>query len=118
MLFNFTNLAKIHLLHKSVDFRKGLLGLNYILYEEAYQEYKSGEIFIFFSRNRKSLKILYYCSTGFELWHKKLSGFNRYKIPLDLGSNFILSKRDFRRLLSGYSILERGFEENKTSKIV
>ena len=35
-----------------------------------------------------------------------------------MGSNFILSKRDFKRLLLGYSILERGFEENKTSKIV
>ena len=118
MLFNINNVSKIHLLHKSVDFRKGLLGLNYILYEESYQEYNIGEIFIFFSRNRKSLKILYYDVTGFELWYKKLSGFNRYKIPLDLGSNFILSKRDFMRLLLGYSILERGFEENKTSKIV
>ena len=118
MFLNINNLAKIHLLCKSVDFRKGLMGLNYYLYEEDYQEYNAGELFIFFSRNRKSLKILYYSVTGFELWYKKLSGFNRYKIPLDLGNNFILSKRDFMRLLLGYSILERGFEENKVSRIV
>ncbi len=118
MFLNINNLAKIHLLHKSVDFRKGLMGLNYYLYEEDYQEYNAGEIFIFFSRNRKSLKILYYSSTGFELWHKKLSGINRYKIPLDLGRDFILSKREFRRLLSGFSILERGFEKNKALKIL
>ncbi len=93
MLFNINKVTKIHLLHKSVDFRKGLLGLNYILYEESYQEYNVGELFIFFSRNRKSLKILYYSVTGFELWYKKLSGFNRYKIPLDLGRNSILTLR-------------------------
>lgn len=117
MLFNFKNLEQIHLIHKSVDFRKGVIGLNYLLYEQGYEEYNIGEIFIFFSKNKKSLKILYYSKTGFELWHKKLS-LKRYKIPSDLNSNHILTKSEFKRLLSGYSILEKGFEEILGSRII
>jgi transposase len=118
MLFNLKSLNQIHLIHKPVDFRKGITGLNYLLYEQGHQEYNIGEIFIFFSKNRKSLKILYYSKTGFELWHKKLSSFNRYKIPLNLESNHILSKVEFRRLLMGFTILESGFKENRSSKII
>ena len=117
MLFNFKNLQQIHLIHKSVDFRKGVTGLNYLLYEQNYTEYNIGEIFIFFSKNRKSLKILYYSKTGFELWHKKLS-LKRYKIPADLDNNHILTKLEFRRLLSGYSILEKGFAEIFNLRII
>lgn len=118
MLFNFRNLGQIHLIREPVDFRKGVTGLNYLLYEQGYQEYDIGEIFIFFSKDRKSLKILYYSRTGFELWHKKLSSRNRYKIPLNLEKNFILSKTEFKRLLMGFTILERGFCDNKISKII
>ena len=118
MLFNFKNLKQIHLIHKSVDFRKGVTGLNYLLYEQDYQEYDIGEVFIFFSKNRKGLKILYYSKTGFELWHKKLSAFNRYKIPVDLEGNHILSRVEFKRLLMGFTILEKGFTENRVSKII
>jgi transposase len=118
MLFNFKNLTQIHLIHKPVDFRKGVTGLNYLLYEQGHEEYSTGETFIFFSKNRKSLKILYYSKTGFELWYKKLSAFNRYKIPLNLENNHILNKAEFRKLLMGYIILEKGFFDNKTSKII
>ena len=86
MLFNLKTISQIHLIHKPIDFRKGVFGLNYLLYEQGYEQYDIGEIFIFFSKNRKSLKILYYSKTGFELWHKKLNNFNRYKIPLDLNA--------------------------------
>ncbi len=117
MLFNLKNLTQIHLIHKPVDFRKGVIGLNYLLYEQGYEEYDIGEIFIFFSKNKKSLKILYYSKTGFELWHKKLS-LKRYKIPSDLSNNHILVKSELKRLLYGYSILEKGFEEIINSRII
>jgi transposase len=117
MLFNLKNLTQIHLIHKPVDFRKGVIGLNYLLYEQGYEEYDIGEIFIFFSKNKKSLKILYYSKTGFELWHKKLS-LKRYKIPSDLSNNHILPKSELKRLLSGYLILEKGFEEIINSRII
>lgn len=116
MLFNLKNLSQIHLLHQPADFRKGIFGLNYLLYEQGYKEYEIGDSFIFFSKNRKNLKILYYSKTGFELWHKKLS-IRRYGIPSDLSNNHILTKLEFKRLLSGYSILEKGFEEISGSRI-
>ena len=117
MLFNFKNLQKIHLIHQSVDFRKGVIGLNYLLYEHNYTKYNIGDVFIFFSKNKKSLKILYYAKTGFELWYKKLSR-DRYKIPLGLDKNHILSKEELKKLLCGYSILEKGFCEISVSKII
>ena len=118
MLFDFKNIGNTYLLHESVDFRKGVVGLSYTLYENNYRDYACGDIFIFFSKNRKSLKVLYYSASGFELWQKKLSFLNRYKIPLNLAENHILSKLEFEKLLGGYSILERGFIKNKVSRIV
>lgn len=118
MFFNFKNLTKIHLISKLADFRKGVIGLNYLLYELGYKEYEIGEVFIFFSKNRKSLKILFYSKTGFELWQKKLSSFNRYKIPLNLENNYVINKLEFKKLLLGFTILEKGFEEVKELKIL
>ena len=117
MFLNFKNLQQIYLIHKSVDFRKGVTGLNSLLYEHNYTEYNIGDVFIFFSKNKKSLKILCYSKTGFELWHKKLA-LEKYKIPANLDKNYLLNKTELKQLLSGYSILEKGFSEILPSKII
>ena len=58
MLFNLSMLFLITLISKKVDFRKGVVGLNYVLYENNYKKHKIGDVYIFYSRNYKSLKIL------------------------------------------------------------
>ena len=110
MIFNLHSITKIHLLPKPIDFRKGVIGLSYELCKFNIPNSKSGEIFIFYSKNKKSLKILYHDNLGFELWHKKLiNKGEKYKIPNNLANIELLTKCQFTKLLTGYSILEKGF---------
>ena len=111
MIFNLKSLTKIQLIHHPVDFRKGVIGLSYELYKHNINSHQPGETYIFYSTNKKSLKILHYNKLGFELWHQKLTLLNRYKIPNKLTSNKIITKSQFVKLISGYTILEQGFTQ-------
>jgi len=56
-----------------VDFRKGIDGLVAVCRQKLQAEPFSGALFIFGSRNRKSIKILAYDGQGFWLCQKRLS---------------------------------------------
>jgi len=56
-----------------VDFRKGIDGLAAVCRQRLQTDPMSGAVFVFGSRNRKSLKILVYDGQGFFLCQKRLS---------------------------------------------
>jgi transposase len=56
-----------------VDFRRGIDGLAALCRQRLQADPMSGALFIFRSRNRKSLKILAYDGQGFLLFQKRLS---------------------------------------------
>lgn len=56
-----------------VDFRKGIDGLAAVCRQRLKTDPMSGAVFVFGSRNRKSLKILVYDGQGFFLCQKRLS---------------------------------------------
>ena len=56
-----------------VDFRNGIDGLAAVCRQRLQADPMSGAVFIFGSRNRKSLKILVYDGQGFFLCQKRLS---------------------------------------------
>lgn len=56
-----------------VDFRKGIDGLAAVCRERLQADPMSGAVFVFGSRNRKSLKLLVYDGQGFFLCQKRLS---------------------------------------------
>jgi transposase len=56
-----------------VDFRRGIDGLAAVCRQRLQVEPMSGALFIFGSRNRKSIKILAYDGQGFLLFQKRLS---------------------------------------------
>lgn len=56
-----------------VDFRNGIDGLVAVCRQRLQAEPMNGALFIFGSRNRKSLKILAYDGQGFLLFQKRLS---------------------------------------------
>lgn len=56
-----------------VDFRNGIDGLAAVCRQRLQTDPMSGAVFIFGSRNRKSLKILVYDGQGFFLCQKRLS---------------------------------------------
>jgi transposase len=56
-----------------VDFRNGIDGLVAVCRQRLSADPMSGAVFIFGSRNRKSIKILVYDGQGFILFQKRLS---------------------------------------------
>lgn len=56
-----------------VDFRKGIDGLVAVCRQRLQADPMSGAVFVFGSRNRKSIKLLVYDGQGFLLCQKRLS---------------------------------------------
>lgn len=56
-----------------VDFRRGIDGLAAVCRQKLQADPMSGALFVFGSRNRKSIKILVYDGQGFFLCQKRLS---------------------------------------------
>ena len=59
---------KIYLYGPIVDFRKQINGLCYIVESEFENELFDNNWFIFISKDKKEVKLLYWRKTGFALW--------------------------------------------------
>ncbi|WP_317984320.1 IS66 family insertion sequence element accessory protein TnpB [Vibrio penaeicida] len=66
----FAHVSKIYLHKTLVDFHKGLNGLSLLVEQQMALSPFSGTLFVFFTRHRDKLKVLYWDKTGFSLWHK------------------------------------------------
>ena len=64
--------SQIYFCRKFVDFRKSINGLSEIAEQELKLAPFSGALFIFISKRRDKIKILYWDKTGFALWYKRL----------------------------------------------
>ena len=68
-------------LHRDpVDFRKRIDGLAGIVELTMKQSLNSGALFVFCSKQRNKLKLLYWDQTGFCLWYKRLEK-DKFKWP-------------------------------------
>ena len=63
---------QVFVCRKFVDFRKAIDGLSAIVENELKLKPFSGALFVFMSRRRDRVKILYWDKTGFALWYKRL----------------------------------------------
>jgi len=64
---------KLWVYHEAVDLRKSYLGLCKIVDQDLKRSAVSGEGFIFVSRNKKLVKVLWWDRTGWCLFLKRLS---------------------------------------------
>ena len=65
--------SKVFLSLSSIDFRKQIPGIKKWIQNEMNQNPFSGAYFFFFSRNRKSIKCIFFDGQGMCLYWKKLS---------------------------------------------
>lgn len=63
---------KIYIYRPFVDFRRGIHGLSDLVQYELELDPFLKYLFVFCSKNRKALKMLFWDKTGFALFHKKL----------------------------------------------
>lgn len=64
--------SAVYLHREPVDFRKQIDGLAAIVELTMKQSLNSGALFVFCSKQRNKLKLLYWDKTGFCLWYKRL----------------------------------------------
>lgn len=62
----------VYVHRQPVDFCKSINGLSVLVQESMEQDVFSSPLFVFDSRSRNKIKILYWDKTGFCLWYKRL----------------------------------------------
>ena len=72
--------VRYFLYREKTDMRKGFDGLCGLVREKLLREPLSGEVFIFFSRNKNQVKLLLWEGDGFSLYSKRLEK-GTYEIP-------------------------------------
>jgi transposase len=71
MIFN-TQKNKIYFHHKYVDMRKGHNSLAMIVTQKVNAELMDGALFLFVSKNKKTIKGIFFDGTGLIVLHKKI----------------------------------------------
>ena len=96
---------EIYLHRDPVDLRKAINGLTIMVTESFGMDPLGGSLFLFSSRRRNLIKILYWDRTGFALWQKRLEK-ARYKWPKigTVDEVVTLDVQQLSWLLDGYDL--------------
>jgi len=97
------------------DMRKQITGLAKIVQEHAPQGPFSGSYYIFMGKTRRTMKILYWDSTGFCLWQKRLED-DSFPWPKDGEQLSEITREQVLLLLRGLDIW-REHQEKKYSSV-
>jgi transposase len=63
----------------------------------------SGALFVFTNKGRNKIKVLYWDSTGFALWYKRLEK-DMFKWPKSTAVSVMLNEQQLQSLLGGFAI--------------
>jgi len=100
----FVDVSEVYLHRDPVDFRKSINGLSAIVELSMNLPLNSDALFVFCSRSRDKLKILYWDKTGFCLWYKRLER-DKFKWPRKHDLNTVsISEEQLDWLLRGLNI--------------
>lgn len=94
--------TKIFIHKAAVDFRKSINGLSEIVQSDMHLDPFERYLFVFGSRDRRKIKMLYWDRTGFALWMKRLEE-AKFPWPRKFEDDVIeLTQRELEWLLDGY----------------
>ena len=102
-MINMNSINDILIYNGRVDFRKSIDGLSTLVQDELVENPFSKTLFLFFSRNRKKIKILYWDKNGFCLWMKRLEK-DKFKLPKHINAkSIVITQEQLEWLLGGYN---------------
>lgn len=105
-MFYLNKPEKIYLYSGIIDFRKQMNGLSQIIESEFAAGSLSRSWFVFISRDKKQVKLIYWRGSGLALWQYRLEK-QRFTISFgDRSNNWSISIKDLTRFLNGYNIFE------------
>lgn len=97
---------EVYLYRDPVDMRKGINGLMGVVESEGLGPMTTGKLFVFCGRRRDLIKILYFDSSGYALWMKRLEE-DKFKwprkVPVDV---VIMTTEQLQWLLSGFDFTQ------------
>ena len=104
--------SKIYLFKGIVDFRKQMNGLTQIVELECPQGNLKDSWFVFISRNKKQVKLLYWRGAGLCMWQYRLEK-EKFVMPrLRPSMQYGVSWKNLRLFLDGYNIFEGSAHES------
>jgi len=112
------SMPTIHLATEPVDMRKSIDGLAALVADHLALNPLSGQLFLFYNRNRDKIKALYWDKNGFCLWYKRLER-HRFHIPEKLPSGTLTMTDDqLSWLLSGLHFYRlHGYDELRYDRL-
>jgi transposase len=99
-MFSLSGAVKIYYSSTPVDMRKSFNSLPGAVWQYINQAPLSGHWFVFFSKSRKLVKIIYWQDGGFCIWAKKLCR-GCFNIPKSAEGKIELDSRELYAILSG-----------------
>ena len=100
----FVDVGSVYLHRDPVDFRKSINGLSIIVEQSMGLAVFDSALFLFCNKQRDKLKILYWDSSGFCLWYKRLEK-ERFKWPRKNSRDVVtLNEEQLHWLLRGFDI--------------
>lgn len=91
---------RVFLYSKSVDMRGGFEKLSFLVRQEMAGDLLEGHLYLFFGKNRKRAKVLYFDGTGLILIHKRLE-IGRFMRIEDLQTTGEMTTAELSLLLDG-----------------
>lgn len=99
------SISEVYLHRKPVDMRRQIDGLSAIVQGSMKLNPLSGALFVFISKRRDRLKILYWERAGFALWYKRLEE-EKFKWPVKENASVVtLTGEQLNWLLDGYDVM-------------
>lgn len=99
----------VYLWQGGMDMRVSFDRLSSFVTEQFGRSALAGGVYVFFSRCRSRVKILYWDSDGFAIWHKRLEA-GRYKV-LRVDQHEVISAIDLTHLLNGTELSRLKFRK-------
>ncbi len=102
-MLSITRLHRCYLYRGNTDMRKGIDSLCGLVRNELGKDPMSGELFIFFCRARKRIKILLWDEDGYALYVKRLEG-GSFEMPEGTSLHQTITAEQVNFLLSGVNL--------------
>jgi len=80
------------------------LSLATMITSELKQDPKSGQLFVFFGKDARKVKIVYWDRNGFAMWYKTLAE-GRYRLPRIAKASYSMTLSDLTLLLEGIDLI-------------
>lgn len=95
--------VKIWLYAKPTDMRKSYDGLIALAKNQLAEDPLSGQLFVFFNRQRNRVKVLYFDRSGYCIWMKRLES-GRFHFNAKQGEKQVLNWTQLKLILEGIQL--------------